>query len=150
MSAPRPDLPPARPDAPGRPDLDVPAEPSAEARPKALRTARIAAQNDAFRRAIGPDAAPCGLRGRVALTRTLLARDDGFVRAVLRAVAADETFTENNDPDGDHGFGAVGVEGVTVWWKLDLHDRVLRLAGERPDDPEATAHALTILLPEDW
>ena len=55
-----------------------------------------------------------------------------------------------NDPHGEHDFGAVEVESVTVWWKLDLLDRELRWASPRPDDPEATARVLTVLMPEDW
>ena len=125
-------------------------EPATEAIPEAHRAARIAAQNDAFRCAILPGAEPCGLAGRVVVTRAVAARGDIFVAAALCAVAADETFTEDNDPYGDHTFGAVAVEGVRVWWKVDLYDRDLRFGSERPDDPEVTVRVLTILLPEDY
>ncbi len=121
-----------------------------EAQRIARVTVTVAAQNDAFRRALLPGATPSGLPGRVVVTRSVAARGDAFVGAALRSVATDETFTEDNDPHGDHTFGALTVEGARVWWKIDLHDRDLHFGSERPDDPEATARVLTILLPEDY
>ncbi len=126
--------------------LDIEAQVQAEAR----RAARIAAQNDAFRHVLLPGAAPCPLAGRVAVTRSVAARGSAFMGTALVAVATDGAFTEQNDPDGDHGFGAVDVEGVTVWWKLDLYDADYHLGSERPNDPKVTARVLTILLPEDY
>lgn len=134
---------------PRRPDtapIEAPDEPDAEAQ----RTARIAAQNDAFRRTLAPGAAPSGLAGRLVLIRAVLARGDGFAQAALRAVATDNVFTEANDPHGERDFGAMEAEGTAVWWKLDLLGCELRWASPRPDDPAATARVLTVLLPEDW
>ena len=84
------------------------------------------------------------------LTQAVAARGPAFAGAALLATAADETFTEDNDPYGHHDFGAVVVEGMTVWWKVDLLDVDERFGSERPDDPGATVRVLTILLPEEW
>ena len=116
---------------------------------RAARAARIAAQNDAFRKAVIPCGPPCDLPGRVLVTRSVQARGDAFVRAALEAVAGDETFTPENDPYGDHGFGAVIVEATRVWWRIDLFDLDFRFDSEQPDDPDATTRVLTIMLPED-
>lgn len=117
---------------------------------QAARSARIAAQNDAFRRAVVPGGPPCDLPGRVVCTRAVHARGAAFVVTALEAVAGDETFTPDNDPHGERDFGAVEVAGVTLWWKLDLFDRDLRFGSERPDDPDATVRVLTVMLPEDY
>ena len=122
----------------------------AEALAEARRAARVAAQNDAFRRALAPGAAPCPLAGRAVLTQGIAARGPTFAGAALLAVAADETFTTDNDPYGHRDFGAVEVEGVRVWWRIDLYDADERFGSERPEDPAATVRVLTILLPEEW
>ncbi len=111
---------------------------------------RIAAQNDLFRNHIvrgGPAGMP---QGRVVVTRAVADMGPAFQIAVARAVATDQTFTEDNDPDGDHSFGAVTVEGRKVWWKIDLYDLAYRWGSETPEDPTRTRRVLTIMFPEDY
>jgi hypothetical protein len=119
--------------------------------------ARIAAQNDAFRRRMGSVVAgafqPGGadLRDRVFATAAVTARGRPFVLACLRAVASVTDFPPDDDPDGLRDCGAVEVEGARVWWKIDPYaDDRLQWGSERPDDPACTYRALTILFPEDW
>ena len=119
--------------------------------------ARIAAQNDTFRRRIGSVVAgafhPGGaeLRGRVFATAAVAARGRPFVLSCLRAVAGVTDFPPEDDPDGLRDFGAVEVEGARVWWKIDFYsDDRLEWGSERPDDPARTYRVLTILFPEDW
>ena len=136
-----------------RTDDRSPADAAPDARDKAQaearRAARVAASSDAFRRALRPGATPCPLAGRVVVTRGVAARGAAFTGAALLAVAADETFTESDDPCGYHDLGMVEVEGVRVWWRIDLYDADERFGSERPDDPAATVRVLTILLPEE-
>ncbi|CTQ34821.1 DUF3768 domain-containing protein [Jannaschia rubra] len=119
--------------------------------------ARIAAQNDAFRRRMGSVVAgafhPGGaeLHGRVFATAPVAARGRPFVLACLHAVAAVTVFPPEDDPDGLRDFGAMGVEGARVWWKIDLYsDDRLEWGSERPDDPARTYRVLMLLFPEDW
>jgi hypothetical protein len=119
--------------------------------------ARIAAQNDVFRRRMGSVVAgtfhPGGaeLRGRAFATAAVAARGRPFVLACLRAVASVTDFPLEDDPDGLHDFGAVEVERAQVWWKVDLYsDDRLEWGSERPDDPAHTYRVLTLLFPEDW
>lgn len=130
--------------------IDAVPDARTEADTEAARAARIAAQNDAFRRALAPGGEPCPLPGRLVVTRGVAAHGHAFLRAAVRAVATDATFTEDNDPEGDHGFGTVEVAGVRVWWRIDLYDADHDLGSERAHDPAATARVLTILLPEEW
>ena len=111
---------------------------------------RIAAQNDLFRRNIicgGTVGAP---QGRVLTTRAVADRGALFMIAATWAVATDATFTEDNDPYGDHSFGTVTVEDRKVWWKIDLYDLAYQWGSEAPDDPARTRRVLTIMFPEDY
>ncbi|WP_299821274.1 DUF3768 domain-containing protein [uncultured Jannaschia sp.] len=117
--------------------------------------AKVAAQNDAFRRnaclaiPYGPNDPV--LRGRAVVTQAVDAKGMPFVQASLAAIGRVTDFPADNDPDGLHDFGAVEVAGTTVWFKLDLYDGSdLNYGSEAPDDPVRTFRVLTILLPSDW
>ena len=111
---------------------------------------RIAAQNDLFRKNIicgGTVGAP---QGRVVVTRAVANMGPDFQIAAVLAVTKDGTFTEDNDPYGDHSFGAITVEGRKLWWKIDLYDLAYQWGSEAPDDPARTRRVLTIMFPEDY
>lgn len=111
---------------------------------------RIAEQNDQFRNNIvngGPAGTP---QGRVVVTRAVADMGAAFHIATARAVATDSTFTEDNDPDGDHSFGAVTIAGRKVWWKIDLYDLAYEWGSEAPDDATKTRRVLTIMFPSDY
>jgi hypothetical protein len=107
----------------------------------------IARHNDAFRTAGG--AHPVH-RGRVVATRGVADRGVAFTSAVLAAVKAFTAFDAENDPCGHHDFGVVTVEGVAVWFKIDLYDAAYEYAAENPTDPNATRRVLTVLLPDEY
>jgi hypothetical protein len=110
-------------------------------------TERIAAQNDRFRTKLGT---ALDVPGQVVATQGVMAKGAGFLAAAGAAVQAFVTFTEDDDPHGEHDFGAVTVEGVAVWWKIDLYDPAYAYGSERRDDLIATRRVLTLLLPEDY
>jgi hypothetical protein len=49
-----------------------------------------------------------------------------------RAVAAFDSFTEDNDPYGERDFGAIELGSERYFWKIDYYDRSLRLRGVGP------------------
>ena len=117
--------------------------------------ARIAAQNDAFRRAVTtcPPGIPMpeGLRGRVVFTQAVAARGLPFQLQCLLEIAAITAFEPENDPEGWHDFGAIEVRGERVWFKLDLYsDERMEWGSDRPDDPSLTYRVMTVLFPSDW
>lgn len=116
--------------------------------------ARIAAQNDRFRRhaCLGLPLAPGEpLGGTVVVTLGVLAYGDAFVRACLGEVGAVTAFPPENDPEGLHEFGAVEVLGRRVWFKIDLHDaRDPGWSSPAPGDPARTWRVLTVMLPGEW
>lgn len=120
-----------------------------------LQAAEIAAQNDLFRKAlIDPVAAfemqSKGIQGQVLVTPGVSGEGAEFQAAALAAVATDTRFTEDNDPYGDHTFGAVTVSSQKLFWKIDLYDVDFTYGSERPFDPTATRRVLTLMCPSEY
>lgn len=108
---------------------------------------RIAALNDALRAATTP--AQMG-KNRIVMTRGVSAKGLPFALKAQAAVRAFATFTEDNDPHGEHDFGMVEVEGERLMWKIDCYDPTMTYASEDPADPDKTVRVLTILLAEEY
>src|SRR3984957_19059626 len=75
---------------------------------------RIRTLNDAFRRTF--------VGGAVMITAGVEAMPREQRRILLEKVRAFDIFTDDNDPHGEHDFGAVDESGVRCFWK----DRLLR------------------------
>ncbi|HEV7276530.1 MAG TPA: DUF3768 domain-containing protein [Devosiaceae bacterium] len=88
--------------------------------------------------------------GQVMITQGIQALGPAFRVACVQAVRAFDTFTEDNDPHGEHEFGSVEIAGTTVFWKIDYYDRTLEYASPDPSDPAVTTRVLTILLAEEY
>jgi len=113
---------------------------------------RVAQQNDQFRRwhCIGERKPGVFVPGQSVWTAAFEARDPEFKRAALEAIGAIKTFEAHNDPDGFHDFGAIEIDGETVWFKIDHYDQNYHYGSEDPSDLKATCRVLTILFPSDW
>jgi Protein of unknown function (DUF3768) len=96
------------------------------------KASEIAKRNDEFR---------CSRNGLM-VTRGVQALDD--LQALLRAVRRFDTFTEDNDPYGEHDFGSLEWRGETVFWKIDYYDQAM----ERWEDPLSPKcrRVLTVML----
>ena len=68
----------------------------------------------------------------------------------MAAVVSYDDFTEDNDPYGEHDFGAFELEGQKLFWKIDYYDLELRFGSDDPGDPDKTRRVLTILLAEEY
>ncbi len=107
-------------------------------------THRIAELNDLLRTTF--------LTGRVFITHGV----DNHSRKdeVITAVREFSTFTEDNDPSGEHDFGAVEIDGEngkeTFFWKIDYYDKDCHYLSEDPAAPEVTTRVLTIMLAEEY
>lgn len=110
-------------------------------------TARIRDLNDTFR--CGDGLSPVFFTSFV-VTQGVAAQGDAFVDAAMAAVVAFDDFTEDNDPYGEHDFGAFELEGQKLFWKIDYYDADLRFGSEDPGDPDKTRRVLTILLAEEY
>ena len=103
-----------------------------------LEVERVAALNDILRRSL------CG--GTLVLTAGIVALGRERQQIILDAVAAFDRFEPDNDPYGEHDFGALEAAGERVFWKIDCFDRAGRFASRDPADSSVTARVLTIML----
>ena len=102
------------------------------------KTSRIAELNDVLRTTF--------LTGRVLMTEGVRALPDELQSSIVEAVQAFTAFTPDNDPHGEHDFGAVTIEGEKVFWKIDYYAPDMMHGSEDPSDPKQTRRVLTIML----
>jgi Protein of unknown function (DUF3768) len=106
------------------------------------RTAKVRALNDKLRREV--------MGGQILITPGVAALGPEKVVHIWETVARFETFTEDNDPHGEHDFGSFEFEGASVLWKIDYYDSSLEFGSDDPADPDKTTRVLTILLSEEY
>ena len=109
--------------------------------------ATIAAQNDLFRSSLGetPD-----LPGQTVLTQCVAALPPIEQIEVIRSVAHFDTFNEDNDPHGEHDFGAFEVRGNRYFWKIDLYANDLKHGSDDPTNPKETYRILTVMMVSEY
>jgi hypothetical protein len=106
-------------------------------------TTRIAELNDLARTAMG-------VAGRVIQTAGITALPSQAQSSIRERVELFNDFTPDNDPYGEHDFGAFDVAGTRVFWKIDYYDAALEYGSEDPSDPRQTTRVLTIMLAEEY
>ena len=111
---------------------------------------RIRYQNDAFRQ--HPEMAiPYGIKGQIVMTRGIAALETNPPDAIAILVKTFDEFTEDNDPHGEHDFGAFEHDGQRIFWKIDYYaDERCEFGSEDPADPALTYRVLTIMLAEEY
>ncbi len=122
----------------------LPLEAQAEAKPTA---AIIAVQNDRFRRSMGDDE---DVKGRLVYTRGICGLGVGDIGRIVATVRVFDDFTPDNDPYGDHSFGAFDYAGARIYWKIALYDVDYLYGSEAPHDPARTRRVLTILFASEY
>ena len=103
---------------------------------------RIRALNDAFRRTF--------VGGAVMITAGVEAMPLEQRRSLLQKVRAFDAFTDDNDPHGEHDFGAIDEGGVRCFWKIDCYDRATEFGSPDPTDPAVTTRVLTIMRADEY
>ncbi|MEM9761634.1 MAG: DUF3768 domain-containing protein [Pseudomonadota bacterium] len=88
--------------------------------------------------------------GSVVITEGLQLQGVGFVRDALQAVRAFDAFDGDNDPWGEHDFGAITLAGVPIFWKLDYYNCALSAGSENPASEQETHRVLTIMLASEY
>ena len=104
--------------------------------------AKIAALNDRARQ--GKD------HCRIMLTRGVLAFDPITVAELMIAVEGFDEFTPDNDPYAENDFGAITLEGIMFFWKMDCWDSDLQMQSPDPTDTNVTTRVLTIMLADEY
>ena len=108
------------------------------------RTRRIRALNDTLRQT-GPT-----MNDRSLVTRGIVEKGQTFVDQAVKLVANFTDFTPDNDPNGEHDFGIVEVEGQTVYFKIDYYTPDLQGGSIDPAEQACTARVLTIMLASEY
>ena len=102
-------------------------------------TEKIAHLNDKARKGLLPGST------KVLLTREVTALPEDVLERLVAAVKTFDAFSEDNDPYGEHDFGAVELESERYFWKIDYYDRSLRFGAEDPSDISETVRVLTLM-----
>ena len=109
------------------------------------QTRRVRELNDAFR------THPLGEGGRTLFTQGISAMGVVFATKVHHRVQAFNSFDRNNDPHGEHDFGAVEVDGSRCFWKIDYYaSGDMDMGSEAPWDEAVTCRVLTIMLASEY
>jgi hypothetical protein len=111
------------------------------------KTATIRDLNDRFRRG------DVGVPGRRLMTigvQALLADDPVKTARLTQVIAGFSAFDADNDPWGEHDFGALDFEGARLFWKIDAYAPDMEHGSEDASDPEKTVRVLTIMLAEEY
>jgi len=106
-------------------------------------TARIAELNDLCRKAMG-------VAGRVFQTEGICALPQRDQSAIREKVELFDDFTPDNDPHGEHDFGAFEHEGERIFWKIDYYAPDMEHGSENLADPKQTVRVLTIMLASEY
>ena len=108
--------------------------------------ARIAEQNDRFRTTWGADFT---VPGQIVMTRGVADLAPAAKAIIMQRVQSFDTFTEDNDPYGDHDFGAFEFEvagnSYRIFWKIDLYDTEYSMGSDDPANLQVTRRVLTIM-----
>ena len=86
---------------------------------------RIAELNDLCRKAIG-------LAGRVFQTEGIAALPPRVQSAIREKVESFDSFTGDNDPHGEHDFGAFEHAGERMFWEIDYYAPDMEHGSENP------------------
>jgi hypothetical protein len=100
---------------------------------------KIALLNDAFRKTLSG--------GKVMLTAGVNELPDMVKAAAIQKVVSFDDFNEDNDPYGEHDFGAFEAEGHTIFFKIDLYEE----PGVKSENGEPVVNrVLTIMLADEY
>ena len=60
------------------------------------------------------------------------------------------SFLKDNDPHGEHDFGALEYLGQNLFWKIDYYAPDMLHGSEDPSDIAKTVRVLTIMLASEY
>lgn len=109
------------------------------------RSKTIAELNDAFRRSFQG--------GEVNSSWKFATLPADTAQKALDAIKNQDSFPADDDPRGEHNFGALTVDGQEIVWKIDYFTDKYpneELHSDDPADPEKTTRVMTIMLLEEY
>ena len=106
------------------------------------KTARIRALNDELRQNFA--------EGIAVMTPGIAALGAEAVARIVKTIAVFDDFCHANDPHEEHDFGAFGVDGHTIMFKIDYFDHDLSMHSPDPADASVSKRVITIMLAEEY
>lgn len=103
---------------------------------------KIKQLNDTFRKTF------CD--GRVVLIVGIQSMPTDDRSELLKQVQEFDKFTEDNDPYGEHDFGAISFKNDTYFWKIDYYDTDYNYLSPDASDPNVTNRVLTIMRGDEY
>ena len=103
----------------------------------------IARLNDKARQAMG-------LACRAVATEGFRALPPADQSAVRELIETFDAFTPDNDPHGEHDFGAFEHGDSKYFWKIDYYAPDMNRGSDDPADTTKTVRVLTIMLAEEY
>ncbi|MBM1691629.1 DUF3768 domain-containing protein [Sulfitobacter geojensis] len=89
--------------------------------------------------------------GKVLTTPGIHQLPDDVQEDIITKVRTFDEFTEDNDPYGEHDFGAFQQANAgKIFWKIDYYAPNMEQGSEDPSDPQKTCRVLTIMLAEEY
>lgn len=107
-----------------------------------INVKKVAALNDDLRKTF--------TGGHVTITDGVDALSDEDREQLFNLVKNFDTFTEDNDPYGEHDFGAINFKGEVYFWKIDYYDLDYLCLSPDISDENVTNRVLTIMLAEEY
>lgn len=100
-------------------------------------TLKIQQLNDRFRQTL--------TNGRVMLSHMVSDLADQHQKELVNLVRNFKDFSSDNDPHGEHDFGAIEYQGRRYFWKIDYYDTSYEYGSPDPSDADVTRRVLTIM-----
>lgn len=112
-----------------------------------IQTEQIRKLNDNLRRNIFDPLCP---QGSIFLTAAVSALKHEDQIELLKEVCCFEDFNEDNDPYGEHDFGAIDFKGEKYFFKIDYYDRNYQGHTQDASDPKLTNRVMTIMRADEY
>ncbi len=103
---------------------------------------KIRKLNDEFRQSFSG--------GKILITRGVANLDLENQLKIIRLVQNFNHFTPDNDPYGEHDFGAIEFQGNVYFWKINYYDLDYLYLSPDPSDTTITNRVLTILAADEY
>lgn len=106
------------------------------------RLVRIQALNDQLR------CNPNG--GQLYMTSAIVELEPKIQVRLMCLIRTFSDFNEENDPHGEHDFGAIDLEGERYFFKIDYYNHDLTMHSEDAADPSVTIRVMTIMRADEY
>lgn len=106
------------------------------------KTNALARMNDQLRRT--------GLGGKVLITSGVQSLSHSMQARLLQAIASFDNFAPDDDPYGEHDFGAVDFDGTKFFWKIDYYDQSYEGLSPDPLDAQVTRRVMTVMRADEY